>query len=60
MSVYISREILLLCPLFSEVNSLILKSDWTNGAGQWIYGNYNQLNNTKGYFSHTFITFTTR
>lgn len=59
MSVYNIHETLLLGPLFSEVNTLILKSDRTNGAGQRIYGDYNQLNNIKGYFLHTLIIFTT-
>lgn len=59
MSFYNNHETLLLCPQFSEANTLILKSDWTNGAGQRIYVNYNQLNNIKGYFLHTLIIFTT-
>lgn len=59
MSVYNNHETLLLCPLFFEVNTLILKSDWTNGAVQRIYGNYNQLNNIKGYFLLTLIIFNT-
>lgn len=50
---------LLLCHLFSEAHKLILKSDWTNGAGEGIYGNYNQLNSIKGYFLPTLAIFTT-
>lgn len=59
MSVYNNHETLLLCHLFSEVNKLILKSDWTNAAGERIYGNYNQVNNIKGHFLPTLAIFTT-